>query len=259
MTNCSSRDILAHALLLFTRGIPVIYYGDEQGFTGKGGDAAARQDMFGSKVPDFVEEKRLGGGNGAEPAFNEDHPLFRAIREMISVRQQHQALQSGIQMVRYAAEQPGIFACRESTETILTRFWLRLNNSPELATAEIQSLSTSDQWEPVFASAKEGVRFEALQEGKLSIELPPCRFWCSETRDQSSRVQELTPQLQVTVNRTSEIDDRWQIQAESWQRSSGCQSPLACGRKGPPTTNFLAQLIRLPIRFSLPATQFPAP
>ncbi len=109
ITNCSSRDILAHALLLFTRGIPVIYYGDEQGFTGKGGDAAARQDMFGSKVPDFVAEKRVGGGNGAEPAFNEDHPLFRAIRDMISVRQQHQALQSGIQMVRYAAEQPGLF------------------------------------------------------------------------------------------------------------------------------------------------------
>ena len=41
-----ARDILAHALLLFTRGIPVIYNGDEQGFTGKGGDAAARQDML---------------------------------------------------------------------------------------------------------------------------------------------------------------------------------------------------------------------
>ena len=52
-----ARDILAHALLFFTRGIPAIYYGDEQGFTGKGGDAAAREDMFGSKVPDFVNEQ----------------------------------------------------------------------------------------------------------------------------------------------------------------------------------------------------------
>ena len=40
------RDRLAHALMYFSRGNPVIYYGDEQGFTGAGGDQDARQDMF---------------------------------------------------------------------------------------------------------------------------------------------------------------------------------------------------------------------
>ncbi len=45
-----ARDILAHAVLFFTRGIPAVYYGDEQGFSGNGGDIAAREDMFGSKV-----------------------------------------------------------------------------------------------------------------------------------------------------------------------------------------------------------------
>ena len=76
-----ARDILAHAVLFFTRGIPAIYYGDEQGFTGKGGDVAAREDMFGTKVPAYAREKRIGGGDGSAPAFNEDHPLFRAIRD----------------------------------------------------------------------------------------------------------------------------------------------------------------------------------
>ena len=52
-----ARDILAHAVLFFTRGIPAIYYGDEQGFTGKGGDVAAREDMFGSKVPEYMPTK----------------------------------------------------------------------------------------------------------------------------------------------------------------------------------------------------------
>lgn len=209
-----ARDILAHALLLFTRGIPVIYYGDEQGFTGKGGDAAARQDMFGSKVSDFVEEKRLGGGNGAEPAFNEDHPLFRAIRDMISVRQQHQALQSGIQMVRYAAEQPGIFAVSRIDRDNPHEILVALNNSPELATAEIQTLSTSHQWEPLFASTKEGSRFEALRDGKLSIELPPLSVLVLQNSRPLEPASGASPQLKVTVNRTSEIDDRWQIQAE---------------------------------------------
>ena len=45
-----ARDRLAHALMYFSRGNPVIYYGDEQGFTGDGGDQDARQDMFPSKV-----------------------------------------------------------------------------------------------------------------------------------------------------------------------------------------------------------------
>jgi glycosidase len=209
-----ARDILAHALLLFTRGIPVIYYGDEQGFTGKGGDAAARQDMFGSKVPDFVEEKRLGGGHGAEPAFNEDHPLFRAIRDMISVRQQHQALQSGIQMVRYAAEQPGIFAVSRIERSQPHEILVAFNNSPQLATADIQTLSTSQQWEPLFASTKEGLRFEALQDGKLSLALPSLSVLVLRNSRPIEPGSGPPPQLQVTVNRTSELDDRWQIQAD---------------------------------------------
>jgi glycosidase len=209
-----ARDILAHALLLFTRGIPVIYYGDEQGFTGKGGDAAARQDMFGSKVADFVEEKRLGGGNGAEPAFNEGHPLFQVIREMISVRQQHPALQTGIQMVRHAPEQAGIFAVsridRENPHEVL----VALNNSSEHARAEIQSLSTSEQWQQLFASSKEGLRIDPLPGGKLSLELPPLSVLVLRNSQPIEPSSEATPQVRLTVNRSGEIDDRWQIQAE---------------------------------------------
>src|SRR5207244_4024629 len=43
------RDELAHELMYFSRGDPVVYYGDEQGFTGAGGDQDARQDMFPSQ------------------------------------------------------------------------------------------------------------------------------------------------------------------------------------------------------------------
>ena len=31
-----ARDRLAHELMYFSRGNPVVYYGDEQGFTGRG-------------------------------------------------------------------------------------------------------------------------------------------------------------------------------------------------------------------------------
>jgi glycosidase len=45
-----ARSKLATALMYFSRGAPILYYGDEQGFTGDGGDKDARQDMFPSLV-----------------------------------------------------------------------------------------------------------------------------------------------------------------------------------------------------------------
>ena len=47
--------MLGHAMLLTLRGVPTIYYGDEQGFVGTGGDQQSRQDMFPSKVASYNE------------------------------------------------------------------------------------------------------------------------------------------------------------------------------------------------------------
>jgi glycosidase len=55
-----ARDRLAHELMFLSRGNPVIYYGDEQGFTGPGGDQNARQSMFASRVPDYLDDDLLG-------------------------------------------------------------------------------------------------------------------------------------------------------------------------------------------------------
>jgi glycosidase len=54
------RVILGHAMLLTLRGVPTIYYGDEQGFVSKGNDQLAREDMFGSKVAVYNDTKLLG-------------------------------------------------------------------------------------------------------------------------------------------------------------------------------------------------------
>ena len=55
------RDELAHELLFLTRGQPVVYYGDEQGFAGIGGDKDARQTLFasaGRRVPEPAARHR---------------------------------------------------------------------------------------------------------------------------------------------------------------------------------------------------------
>ena len=55
-----ARDRLAHELMYFSRGNPVVYYGDEQGFTGTGGDQVARQTMFASQVPEYLDDDLIG-------------------------------------------------------------------------------------------------------------------------------------------------------------------------------------------------------
>jgi glycosidase len=210
-----ARDILAHAVLLFTRGIPVIYYGDEQGFTGKGGDVAAREDMFGSKATEYAQEKRIGGGDGSAPAFNEDHPLFRAIREMIAVRRRNPTLQRGIQIVRYADGRPGIFAVsridRERREEMLAVF----NNSGETNKANVKVYSPAGNWEQVFASPAKGINFGPGPNNQLAVELAP---WSSLVLRNPQPIEagtELLGELHLEANRNGEIDDRWEIKAES--------------------------------------------
>jgi hypothetical protein len=210
-----ARDILAHAVLLFTRGIPAIYYGDEQGFTGKGGDVAAREDMFGSKVPDYAQEKRIGGGDGSAPAFNEDHSLFRAIREMISVRKQNPPLQRGVQIVRYADAKPGIFAVSridpERREEMLAVF----NNSGETSKANIKVFSPAGNWERVYVSGAKGITFGPGPNNQLTVELAP---WSSLVLRNPQPIEagtERLGELQFKVNRNSEIDERWELKVDS--------------------------------------------
>ncbi|MGE0030466.1 MAG: alpha-amylase family glycosyl hydrolase [Steroidobacteraceae bacterium] len=105
------RVALAHAMLLTLRGVPTIYYGDEQGFVGQGGDQAARQDMFPSRVTEYNEARLLGtSATTADSNFDETHPLYRLIAELAALRRQHPALRRGLQRVRRDSPEPGLFA-----------------------------------------------------------------------------------------------------------------------------------------------------
>ena len=62
---------------------PVVYYGDEQGFTGDGGDQDARQDMFPSQVASYNDDDLIGtDATTADDNFDPDHPLYATIAEL---------------------------------------------------------------------------------------------------------------------------------------------------------------------------------
>ena len=54
------RVMLANAMMFLLRGVPVVYYGDEQGFVGHGIDQDARQDLFASQVASYNDQTLLG-------------------------------------------------------------------------------------------------------------------------------------------------------------------------------------------------------
>ena len=91
--------------------MPTIYYGDEQGFVGKGGDQDARAGHVRSKVASYNEDRLLGTRSTTATAnFNTDHPLYREIAELARIRTSHRALTRGLQLVRYSSDKPGLFA-----------------------------------------------------------------------------------------------------------------------------------------------------
>ncbi len=105
------RNLLAHAMMFFTRGVPVVYYGDEQGFVGDGGDQASRQDMMPSMVASYNDDDLLATDKTtADDNFDASHPLYQEFSRYAELYQTYPALRFGQQQVVYAQDKPGIFA-----------------------------------------------------------------------------------------------------------------------------------------------------
>ncbi len=105
------RNLLAHAFAFFSRGVPVIYYGDEQGFVGDGGDQASRQDMMPSKVASYNDDDLLATDKTtADDNFDTSHLFYQTFAQYAELYQQYPALRFGQQIPLYSQDKPGIFA-----------------------------------------------------------------------------------------------------------------------------------------------------
>ncbi len=145
----SERVKLAHAMMYFLRGIPVIYYGAEQGFVGDGGNHDARQDMMPSQVPSYNDDILVGTQlTTADDNFDTSSALFNAFAQYASVYFTYPALRHGQQEVLFSTSTPGIFAVKRTlanNETLL----VVINTSD---TEQEQTLSISEQARLVYTS-----------------------------------------------------------------------------------------------------------
>ena len=121
-----ARDRLAHELMYFSRGNPVIYYGDEQGFTGTGGDQVARQTMFASQVVDYLDDDLLGtSATHGQDNFTTSHPFYSKIKELSALTKRYPALRNGAHQDRWGAPTPASTRSRGSCAASRWSTWWR--------------------------------------------------------------------------------------------------------------------------------------
>jgi glycosidase len=133
------RVTLGYAMLMTLRGVPVIYYGDEQGFAGSGGDQDARQDMFASKTASYNAERLVGTrATTAQSNFGADHPLYKSISTLSMLRRANAALRDGDQVVRAYTRTPGIFAVSRLDAQSNTEILVAFNTSKQTIDAQVE-------------------------------------------------------------------------------------------------------------------------
>ncbi|REL36497.1 alpha-amylase family glycosyl hydrolase [Thalassotalea euphylliae] len=132
-----ARLTLAHQMMYFLRGIPVTYYGSEQGFVGDGGNHDSRQDMMPSQVASYNDDDLLGTDKTtADDNFDQVHPLYLALKQMAEIYQAHPVLRYGQQQVIYSNDKAEIFAV---TRTLPSgeQYLLAFNTANEHSSANL--------------------------------------------------------------------------------------------------------------------------
>lgn len=174
------RAALGHAMMLTLRGVPVIYYGDEQGFISDGNDQFAREDMFPSKVAVYNDNKLIGtAATTAQANFDTAHPLYQLIAELAEVRKATPALTFGRTVIRAFSDQPGLLAVSRFDPQTGREVVLAYNTStrPLSRTVAIEPASMA------FTALAGQCPVAANAPGSITITLPPLGFAACAARD----------------------------------------------------------------------------
>ncbi|MDP9862279.1 MULTISPECIES: pullulanase-type alpha-1,6-glucosidase [Streptosporangium] len=163
------RDLLAHELMYLTRGQPVVYYGDEQGFTGKGGDQDARQPMFASRTDSYLGDDLIGTtSTHAQDNFVPAHPLYRGISALAGLRDAHPALADGAQIERLAAG--GVYAFSRIGAKEQVEYVVAVNNAEQAAAVNVPTFSAGAAFARVYGQAAAALTTGA--DAKLAVTVP---------------------------------------------------------------------------------------
>jgi alpha-amylase len=213
------RDRLAHALMYFSRGNPVVYYGDEQGFTGNGGDQDARQDMFPSQSPQYNnQDDPIVGDDGAgkndnigsdetpmDDNFDRAHPVYRRLARLAKVTLRHPTLRDGAQQHRFSSSGPGVYAFSRTDDR---EYVVALNNAEAPASASIPTYMQDTRWEKVFGRGPD--RLWSGGSRRLDVTLAPLSTVVYRAKDTLPRSKSAPS---VSLNVPAQGRDRLEVSA----------------------------------------------
>ena len=237
-----ARDLLAHELMYLSRGNPVVYYGDEQGFVGDGGDQDARQDMFPSQVATYNDDDLIGtDATTAVSNFDPTHPLYRAIGKLARLTQRHEALRDGAQIHRLSATAAGVYAFSRIDRRDQREYVVVLNNSEQPQTATIPTYSAKRDYLRVYGEGRRWL--ESNRSGGLTVTVGPLsaivyKLWGQIPRSKKApriTLGEPTPaaesrariEVPATVDGTSFYEVTFLVKADrgAWTRIGTDDSP----------------------------------
>ena len=144
-------SLLGYDLLYLSRGIPNVYYGDEVGIIGTGGDQAARQDLFATSVSGWKSESRIAADPIGASSYLEitNHPIQERITALNRLRHDYPVLQTGAMIMRYSSSNVIGFSRIDAADR--REYLVALNNSgTSKSNVQIQTSSPSTVFRQVW-------------------------------------------------------------------------------------------------------------
>lgn len=164
------RSAFAHTTMLLTRGQPVIYYGDEQGFVGDGNDKDARQSLFASQTPSYLDDTLVdGSAYGEGDHYDTSAQLYPHIAELATLRNSTPALATGAQIELYAEDGAGVYATARVDREEQVEHLVAMNNAAEERTVTLTTLTPGATYTALYG-AHETVTADA--EGSVTLTVP---------------------------------------------------------------------------------------
>jgi glycosidase len=218
------RTILAHQLMFMSRGVPTIYYGDEQGFTGVVdgaiNDKIARQNMFPSAVEYFgdpVSNNQIGtDATPADDNFDMRHPLYREIRRLSRFRRWSPAITDGAQLPRYSTDEAGIFAFSRIHMDDAREYLVVANTHPtEEKTVVIDTLHNNSLFMQTYPFKWWGGTWTfSDQEGAIEVTIPPMSMKVLTSLRRLPRWDRTVPDVTITGPTSTYEQGKFWVEAE---------------------------------------------
>nr|WP_201470909.1 pullulanase-type alpha-1,6-glucosidase [Microbacterium hydrocarbonoxydans] len=219
------RDELAHELMFLTRGQPVVYYGDEQGFTGPGGDKDARQSLFATQVAEYANQNLITGEQvGAVDRYATDAPLYEHITALSELREAHPALDEGAQIERYAASGAGVYAFSRVDADDKVEYLVAVNNATAAQTVDLATLTADASYEVLYGDAAP-LATDAGAAASITVPALSAVVWKADSTvtapSEAASVQVAVPAAGAGVTGQSaiqaDIADQWAQTSFAWR------------------------------------------